>query len=213
MKMKHALLTLALLAAATTAQAETTVALSAQVQAAVDGALAVPGARVVPVAYTLSGTRACAAESAVIGRPIDGSGKFAVKLTGKGCTGWAWLKVDVWAPVPVTTRLVREGERLDDAVTFVERQITAGRAPVTLSADSVAARPLARGQAVMPVDVKRLGGSAGDTVKVLVQSGALAVETSGRLVSCGRDKTCAVLASGKHVEGRFADGRLVVELP
>jgi hypothetical protein len=187
--------------------------LPAEVQTALDGAVAISGARVVPVSYTPSSGRPCDATAAVISRPIDGSGKFAVKLTGKGCSAWAWLKVDVWAQVPVTTRLVREGERLDDAVTFVDRQITSGRAPVTLSSESVAARTLARGQALMPNDVKRTGGNAGDVVKVTVQTGSLVVETSGRIVACGRDKTCAVLASGKHVEGRLQNGSLVVEIP
>jgi hypothetical protein len=208
--MKTALLVLTLAAAA---PARADLALPAPVQAALDGAVAIHGARIVPVSYTAANGRACDATSAAINRPVDGSGKFAVKLTGKGCSAWAWLKVDVWAQVPVTTRLVREGERLDDAVTFVDRQITSGRAPVTLSAESVASHPIARGQAVMPADVKRTSGNAGETVKVLVQSGSLAIETSGRLVNCGRDKTCAVLASGKHVEGRFQDGRLLVEIP
>jgi hypothetical protein len=198
------------LAAAASPRVEVT--LPAPVQAAVDSAVALSGARVVPVSYAPSGGRPCEATSASINRPIDGSGRFAVKLSGSGCTAWAWLKVDVWAQVPVTTRLVREGERLDDAVTFVERPVTAGRAPAALSAESVAAHPIARGQALYPSDVKRTGGNAGDTVKVLVQSGALVVETSGRIVGCGHDRTCAVLASGKHVEGRLQDGHLVVEL-
>ena len=211
--MKGALFLLTLASAGPAVAGE--VSLPAEVQTALDGAVAISGARVVPVSYTPSSGRPCEATSAVISRPIDGSGKFAVKLTGKGCSSWAWLKVDVWAQVPVTTRLVREGERLDgvDAVTFVERQITSGRPPVTLSAESVAARSLARGQAVMPNDVKRTGGNAGDAVKVTVQSGSLVVQTSGRIVACGRDKTCAVLASGKHVEGRLQNGSLVVEIP
>ncbi|HXU83348.1 MAG TPA: hypothetical protein VN914_18275 [Polyangia bacterium] len=199
------------LAAATPAKAD--VQLPAHVQAALDGAIALQGAKVVPVSYDAPKGRPCDATSATVNRPVDGSGKYAIKLTGKGCSAWAWLKVDVWAQVPVTTRLVREGERLDDAVTFVERQVSSGRAPVSLTAESVASHPIARGQAVMPNDVKRTSGNAGDTVKVLVTSGALAIETSGRLVNCGRDKTCAVLASGKHVEGRLSDGRLLVEIP
>jgi hypothetical protein len=210
MKLMNGALFFLTLATATQARGE--VSLPAEVQAAVDSAVAVANARVVPVEYQPAKGRACEASSATINRPIDGSGKFAVKLAGKGCTAWAWLKLDVWAQVPVTTRLVREGERLDDAVTFVDRQITSGRAPVTLSSESVASRPLPRGQAVMPNDVKRTGGNAGDTVKVMVQSGSLVVETTGRIVGCGRDKTCAVLASGKHVEGRLQNGSLVVEI-
>jgi hypothetical protein len=213
MNMKRALLALLLVSVAPAAWAEHAIDLPAPVQAALDGAVAVAGARVVPVSYTPSSGRGCEAESASINRPVDGSGRFAVKLTGQGCTAWAWLKVDVWAQVPITTRLVRAGERLDDAVTFVDRQITSGRAPVALPPGSVAARPLARGQTVMPEHVKRTGGNSGETVKVLVQAGALVVETSGRIVSCGRDKTCAVLASGKHVEGRIIEGRLLVEVP
>jgi hypothetical protein len=209
--MKGALFFLTLVVAAPAARAEVT--LPPEVQAAMNNAVAIAGARVVPVSYTPSSGRPCQASAAVIGRPIDGGGRFAVKLTGEGCTAWAWLKVDVWAQVPITTRLVREGERLDDAVTFVDRQIISGRAPVSLSSESVAARSIARGQAVMPEQVKRSSGNAGDTVKVLVQSGALAVETTGRLVACGRDKSCAVLASGKHVEGRLTEGRLMVVLP
>jgi hypothetical protein len=207
--MLTALALLTVVAASPRAAAE--VPLPAPVQAALNNAVAVSGARVVPVSYTVSG-RGCAADAATIARPIEGSGRFAVKLTGSGCTGWAWLKVDLWAQVPVTTRLVREGERLDDAVTFVERPITAGRPTVSLTGDSVAAHPIARGQALAPNDVKRLTGNAGDSVKVLVQSGSLAIETQGRIVGCGRDKTCAVLASGKHVEGRLIEGRLVVEV-
>jgi len=52
-----------------------------------------------------------------------------------------------------------------------------------------------------------------EAVKVLVRNGALAIETVGRLVACGAGRACAVLASGKHVEGQLADGRLIVEVP
>jgi hypothetical protein len=201
------LLTLGLAAPAAAAG----IGLPAHVQSAIDQSVAVAGAKVVPVQYQASGSRPCAATSATISRPIDGTGKFAVKLTGPGCVAWAWLKVDVWAQVPVTTRLVREGERLDDAVTFVDRQITAGRAPANLTAESVASRSLARGQAVLPEHVRRTGGNPGETVKIVVVSGSLAIEAQGRVVSCGRDKTCAVLPSGKHVEGRLVEGRLLVE--
>jgi hypothetical protein len=210
MMMNHAAFFLILAAAPAARAAET---LPAPVQAALDGAVTIPGARVVPTSYTASSPRPCAATSAVIGRPIDGSGRFAVRLAGNGCTAWAWLKVDVWAQVPVTTRLVKEGERLDDAVSFVERQITPGHAPVALSAESIAAHPLARGQAVTATDVKRTSGNVGETIKVLVTTGALAIETQGRLVACGADRSCAVLPTGKHVEGHLDAGRLIVELP
>jgi flagella basal body P-ring formation protein FlgA len=156
----------------------------------------------------------CKATEVTLPRPIEGSGRYAVKLAGGGCRGWAWLRVDVYAQVPVTSRAVHEGESLEDAVTLVERLVTPGNLPPSLGAGSVATRPLPRGRALLAADVQQsTGGGGGGAVKVVVRSGALAVVTAGRLVPCGGGRTCAVLASGKHVEGQLEDGRLVVEVP
>jgi hypothetical protein len=35
----------------------------------------------------------------------------------------------------------------------------------------------------------------------------------GRLVPCSRGVACAVVPTGKHVEGRLEDGTLIVETP
>jgi hypothetical protein len=183
-----------------------------EVQAAVDGSLAVAGARVVPISYSATLPRNCRPTSAALPRPIDGSGRFAVQLDGGGCRAWAWLRVEVWAPVMVTTRAVREGEPLAEAVAAVERPVSAGNPPVALPPGAVAARSLPRGKAVGASDVRGSAGNAG-SIKIVVRSGPLAIETSGRLVACGRGRTCAVLPSGKHVEGQLVDGRLIVEVP
>jgi hypothetical protein len=182
-----------------------------EVQAAVDGSLAVAGARVVPISYSATLPRNCRPTSAALPRPIDGSGRFAVQLDGGGCRAWAWLRVEVWAPVMVTTRAVREGEPLAEAVTAVERPVSAGNPPVALPPGAVAARSLPRGKAVAAGDVR--GAASTGNIKVVVLSGPLAIETAGRLVACGRGRTCAVLPSGKHVEGQLDGGRLIVELP
>jgi flagella basal body P-ring formation protein FlgA len=184
-----------------------------EVQAAMDGAVALSGARVVPISYQTTLPRNCRPTTATLPRPIDGTGRFAVQLDGEGCRGWAWLKVEVWAPVMVTTRAVRAGEAIDEAVTAVERQVTAGNPPPALAPGAVAARSLPRGKAVQASDVRMAAAPSGGPIKVLVRSGPLVIETSGRLITCGRGRTCAVLTSGKHVEGQLADGRLVVDVP
>jgi hypothetical protein len=46
-----------------------------------------------------------------------------------------------------------------------------------------------------------------------MRAGALSVEQSGRAVPCPRGRACAVLPSGRRVEGRLEDGRILVELP
>jgi hypothetical protein len=55
--------------------------------------------------------------------------------------------------------------------------------------------------------------SAGGAVRVVVRSGLVVLEQTGRFVPCGAGRACAVLPSGKHVEGRLEDGRVVVEVP
>jgi hypothetical protein len=64
-----------------------------------------------------------------------------------------------------------------------------------------------------PAPVPPPGPRAGTSIKIVVRAGALSVEQVGRIVPCTRDAVCAVLPSGKHVEGRVEDGRLIVELP
>jgi hypothetical protein len=53
----------------------------------------------------------------------------------------------------------------------------------------------------------------GEPLKVIVMTGALAVEMQGRAVPCGAGRTCVVLPSGRHMEGRLENGHLLVEVP
>lgn len=184
------------------------------VEAALAEASALPGARVMAADYKESLPAGCVASSAVIGRAVDGSGRYPVKLSGERCSGWAWVKVQVWAEVPITTRAVKAGERLDGAVAYVEKEIAAGRPPIEVGPATVAARPLPRGQWVQAAHVR--GGAttaAGTPVKVVARIGALVIEQTGKTVPCGRGGACAVLPSGRHVQGRLEDGRLIVESP
>lgn len=207
----RAVLLLALLTLAPRAAADAPV--PPLVQTALDDALLVAGARAVVMGYEPRTPARCTPQSAQVPRPIAGSGKVAVKLLGKGCSGWAWAKVQVMAPALVTTRPVRAGEPLDGAVTSMEREVSTGRTPAVLSAGAVASRALPRGLMLEAGHIRGAGPGAGDAIKVIVRSGPLVIEAHGRSVSCGRGRVCAVLPSGKHVEGQLVAGSLLVEVP
>jgi flagella basal body P-ring formation protein FlgA len=96
---------------------------------------------------------------------------------------------------------------------IADREIKLGRAGFLPPDGATAARDLPAGTVLRPEHVAGAGLSSGETVKVLVLNGGLVVETQGRVLGCGAGKTCAVLSSGRHVEGRMQDGHLVVELP
>lgn len=194
---------------------------SPALQAALAAAVTVAGARVDVVALdrpagdcltTGPGTRMEAA------RPIDGSGRVALKLLGtraegNACEVWAWARVRVFAPVAVAARAIRAGENIGQAVRTEEREIKPGHVPALVNAGSTADRAVGAGQMIEATSVRAAGPRPGESVKILIVAGALAVEQTGRAISCGRDTTCAVLPSGKHVEGTFAEGRLLVRLP
>jgi hypothetical protein len=158
---------------------------------------------------------------AEVSRSIDGSARVAVKLIGAGpdgasCEAWSWVRFRLFAPVSVAIRAVRVGEPLAGATAVNEREIKAGRAPATpsdVTDGAVADRPLVAGQIVEADAIRVPGPRAGDPVNVVLVTGALAVEQVGRAVPCARNRSCAVLPSGKHVDGTFRDGRLLVQMP
>ena len=175
-------------------------------------ALAIPGARIVPLSW--SAPAGCPIRSANVSRVIDGSGRVAVKFAGRNCSGWGWVRLEVWCETAITTRAVRTGEAVGSGFAMVEREVRPGRMPFVPPAGAVAVRSLPVGTAINPGDVSMSAVVAGDPVKIVVAAGALAVETQGRRVACGGSRACAVLPSGKHVEGRLDDaGHLIVEVP
>jgi flagella basal body P-ring formation protein FlgA len=190
------------------------------VQQRLQAALALPDARLTVRSYRpTSAAAACAVDDAAVDKQIDGSGRYPVKVQGRGCSGWAWADVVVKADVLVTTRSLRPGERLAGATTRVEREIRAGRQPLTASAgdDGLAqartTRPLGRGQVVERSHVQEAGAATTGPVKVVIRAGDLTITQTGRLVSCGRGRACAVMPSGKHLEGTLTGGQLFVETP
>jgi flagella basal body P-ring formation protein FlgA len=191
----------------------------AAVQHGLEAALVVPGARLTVRSYRATGAAAgCAVSDATVDKPIEASGRYPVKVSGPGCGGWAWAEVVVKADVLVTTRAVRPGESLEGATTRVERELRAGRQPAA-SPDAGelvrarATRPLGRGQVVERSHLEAAGAAAGSPVKVIIRAGDLTITQTGRLVPCGRGRSCAVVPSGKRLEGTLVDGQLLVETP
>ena len=202
-----------------TARAEEVVA-SPALKAALDAAVTIPGARTDLLALEKTGAD-CATDGPATrmeaARPIDGSGRVALKLTGvkasgRPCEVWAWARVKVYADVPVARRAIRAGEELGDAVRSEEREIKPGHVPATLTPASIAERALGAGQMIEADAVRAPGPRPGESVKVAIVSGTLFIEQTARVVSCGRGRVCAVLPSGKHIEGTLENGRLKVEL-
>ena len=188
------------------------VAVPAEVTQALSRALVVEGATVVPVHFASPAN--CHIRSASIPQPLEGSGRVAIKYVGQGCSGFAWADVQVWAEVPVTTRAIAKGGPLAGAIAKTPREIRRGQNPFIPTANAVANRPLPAGIVVTVRDVGPSGESAGGMIRVMVVSGSLAVATQGRRIACGTGRLCAVLPSGKRVEGVLdAEERLVVELP
>jgi hypothetical protein len=173
-------------------------------------ALAIPGARIVPLSW--SAPQGCHVRSASVPRSIDGSGRVAVKIAGKNCSGWGWIRLEVWSETAVTTRALRAGEAVETGYAMVEQEVRSGRMPFVPPAGAVAVRTLPAGTAIDARDVSKSSVVAGDPVKVII-AGTVAIETQGRRIPCVRSRACAVLPTGKHVEGQMDDnGRLIVEV-
>lgn len=183
-------------------------------------ALAVRGARVEVVEVRPTAGASCPMARVEALRPVTGSGEVPLRFTGAGpdgraCQGYGWAKVHVVADGLVVGRTVRAGEPLDGAVTTGEVELRPGRAaPLTaLPPGARAARTLAAGAPVLGDDVLQ-GPRPGEPVTVVVRvAGGLELSQDGRALPCARGRACALLPGGRRVEGRFEDGRLLLETP
>jgi len=188
------------------------------VRAALERALAVPGARLEVLSIQAPGDDGCAVESAEALGMVRGSGRATVRLTGRmasgaGCASAVFAAVRVTAPAWVLTRPVRTGEPLAGAARLEEREVRPGHLPVaTLSAETTVARPLAGGTVLEAEHLAPAGPAPGAEVEVVVNARGLVLQQSGRAVPCSRGRACALLPSGTRVEGSWTDGRLLVEV-
>jgi hypothetical protein len=188
-------------------------AVSGEVSAQLERALVVADARVVAVGFEPRLPRGCYPRHATLPSPLAGSGRVAVKLRDAQCPGWAWLRVEVWAKAAITTRPVRAGQSLAGTLVFEEREVRVGHEPWLPPAGAVAQANLPRGTLIEKLHVAGATVASGSALKVVVVTGALAAELQGRAVACGAGRVCAVLPSGRHVEGHMEDGYLLVEVP
>ncbi len=205
---------LALLLATAAASHPTRAAnLPPEVSEVLSQALAVPAARIVPLGWAPHMPEGCVLRQAVLGSAVTGSGRLPVKLYGQGCMGWGWVHFEVWAPTAFTTRPVRAGERLQPALAVEDREIRSGHVGIMPPPGALAARDLPRGSVLQASDVAGATTTSGEAVKVIVTTGSLAIELQGRAIACGVGRTCALLPSGRHVEGHWEDGHLLVDVP
>lgn len=183
------------------------------VKDALTQSLGISGARLVPLAFVNS--KNCPIHHASVSQPILGSGRVPVRYSGPGCTGFAWADVQVWVDRAVTLRPIRRGQPLAGAIRHAEREVRRGQPIYIPSETAVASRDLPMGTVVTERDVAGGNGdSTGNSIKIVVKTGALAVTTQGRRISCGSGRLCAVLPSGKRVEGTLDEAdQLIVELP
>jgi hypothetical protein len=181
-------------------------------------ALAVPGARAELVEVRATSGRGCTAASWSALRPLRASQQLPLRFQGRTaagapCQGHAWARARVLAPALVVLRDLRAGDPLAQAVAPAEQELLPGRALLSRLPDgAVADRTLRAGAALRAADV-RTGPAPGDPVTVVVLAGDLQVEVPGRAVPCPRGRACALLPSGKRVEGRLAGGRVLLEAP
>ena len=203
-------------AAASSAAEDATMAV---VEQALTASATIPDARVA-ISAVERGHGACAATVVArveVPRPGDGSGRFAVKLigppvSGAPCETWSWVRLRLYAKVSVATRAIHSGEGFAGALATEEREIKPGHIPALVVDGATADRPLGAGQMLEADAMKIPGPRAGESVKVVLIAGGMAIEQTGRAVPCARNHTCAVLPSGKHVDGALVDGRLMVQL-
>jgi hypothetical protein len=194
-----------------------TPALDDLARAAVEAAFSMPGGHAEMLAVEGAPAR-CTATSAEVTQRIAASGRFPLRLrgrdaTGQACDGWAWARVRVSGPALVTTRAVADGEKLAGAIETVRREIASSRPWLTELPDGArAARALPPGTPLDPALI-RIGPAPGEAVTVSLQLGALRVDELARAASCRAGRACAVLPSGRRVEGFWHDGRIVMDPP
>ncbi|HTP30190.1 MAG TPA: hypothetical protein VMK12_31600 [Anaeromyxobacteraceae bacterium] len=193
-------------------------AIAPPIQAAFSGAIALPGARAEVIEVVGDLPARCVLTHAETPQPVAFSTRMPLHLfgsdpAGETCDAWAFARVRVKAPSLVTTRPVAEGAPLDGAVAPSEREVLPGRPLLAaLPEGAVAARALATGT-VLDDSHLRLGPRPGDPVAVALRAGALLVEQQGQAVACRRGRACALLPSGRRVEGQWHDGRILLEEP
>jgi len=165
----------------------------------------------------------CKVESAELSAPLVASGTTSLRVSGRGangkpCSAYAFVDVKVVTDALVATKPIREGAALEGSVRIVRREIIHGETPLTqLPAGVVASRSLSTGQLVESQVYRSPALAPGTAVRIVVYTGALSLEMNGQIARCvdvgASERTCAMLPSGKRIEGQYENGVLLVEQP
>lgn len=144
------------------------------------------------------------------------SGRVAVKLRGvtasnKSCSGWAWARIRLFSKAFVLARDVQRGESVSKASREEERELSSSKKFLSsIPEGSTAVRALPKGTVLDESHLKSSGPQLGRPVTVVVKTDTLTVVQQGRSAPCSKGKSCAVLPTGKRVEGDWVDGQLQV---
>lgn len=177
-----------------------------------------PGARATVTEYRPTLPPGCEATSAVALASPDLAGRLMLRLSGTSggglvCDGFATARAQLVGPVYVVTKPVARGAPLADAVTLEDRPVHGLPSRVNnLTTGATAAQPLPPGTVLEARHVATQGPKAGDKVTVVLKSGAITLVQEARLAPCIPGRSCAVLPTGRRVEGQLVEGRLVVEV-
>jgi hypothetical protein len=184
----------------------------APVTEAVQKAAAVPGATVTLSAYRAA-PASCVATEARVERPYFVSGEVMARFTGTDargvCNGAAMVHATVRAELWVAAKSARAGEPIE--AIRAEREVRT-EPLLELPQGARAAKAIAAGSIIDANTLQDAAGPSGSHIQIELRDGSLRIATAGRVTPCSRGKSCAVLESGKHVEGLVQDGVLVVEV-
>lgn len=170
-------------------------------------AIAPPGSRVEVESWSAPPCKATRFEP----RPLEGSGRVAVRAIGPGCEVWGWASVRLFTTQAIVERSVEAGARVDDAIRLEERLWTKGMSAAPRLEGAVAARRLSPGVLLRDTDL-RFGPPPGTQVPVRIVLDAISIDQRGSVVACGQRQVCAVLPTGKRVTGTMQDGVLIATL-
>jgi len=178
---------------------------------AVRTAVAVPVATVELSAYRAA-PASCVAREARVDRPYFFSGEVMARFTGQdsrgACSGAALMHATVRARVWVAAKPLRAGELIE--AVQAEREVRAE--PIEVPEGARAAKSIAAGSIIEAGSLQDAAGPTGGKIPIELRDGSLRIATASRVVPCSRGKSCAVLETGKHVEGLVQNGVLVVEV-
>ncbi len=178
----------------------------------------VSGSRLELIDFDFKMKPQCSLVSVRSSRPIVASGRYAIKAMGRSasgtrCEGWAWARIRVLAKVMIATQRIEPGEPIStNSIRTEEREKKTGQKLVQKIPSEAKASTLLLPGTVLEKHHLRIGPAIGESVEVEVRTGQVSVVQTGRVVPCLPGRLCAQLESGKRLEGRYLNGRLVVEV-